>query len=515
MNTVLPGSKQILNIPLNRVEGDLEIRVEVSNGKVQDAWSAGMMYRGFENLLLGRAPLDSLVITPRICGICSTAHLTAAVRALEGLSGITPPKNARRARNLSLMVEHLQSDMRHAFLHFAPDFANPAYAHQSFFDEARRRYQPLQGQMAVETIRQTRQVLEIIAILGGQWPHSSFMVPGGITLVPPTTDLLRCRYLLSEFRHWYEDRVLGCSLERWLAVDSPAALEEWLQEKEAHRAGEIGFFLQCARALNLDQLGKGPGNFLCSAGMENSDDPSEQAFFPSGVLLTGAAASGQRMGIQPFDQAQISEHVAHSWFVDDGPRHPFEGMTRPEIDTQNNRPYSWAKAPRYADLPVETGPLATALVGGDPLLSGLVRQAQGPNVLIRQLARLTRPARYLTQMDAWLAELVGDTGPYYHPIPDIVDAFNQLEGSALGMAEASRGALGHWVKVQSGRISSYQIITPTAWNGSPRDNHGRRGPWEEALIDAPVADTDDPLAVGHIIRSFDACLVCTVHTIKR
>ena len=148
------------------------------------------MYRGFENLLLGRAPLDSLVITPRICGICSTAHLVAAVRALEALCGIIPPHNARRARYLTLMVEHIQSDMRHAFLTFAPEFANLAYQKQPFFEEALRRYQPLQGRIAIETIGQTRQILEIIAILGGQWPHSPFMVPGGITLAPKSAEAM-------------------------------------------------------------------------------------------------------------------------------------------------------------------------------------------------------------------------------------------------------------------------------------------------------------------------------------
>ena len=72
-----------IQVPLNRVEGDLEISVEITDGIVTDARSSGIMYRGFENILKGRGWRDGLVITPRVCGICTTGHLTAAVKALD------------------------------------------------------------------------------------------------------------------------------------------------------------------------------------------------------------------------------------------------------------------------------------------------------------------------------------------------------------------------------------------------------------------------------------------------
>ena len=70
-------------IPLNRVEGDLELHLELDGDTVSEVRSVGTMYRGIENLMKGRGPMDSLVITPRICGVCSTAHHLASVRALE------------------------------------------------------------------------------------------------------------------------------------------------------------------------------------------------------------------------------------------------------------------------------------------------------------------------------------------------------------------------------------------------------------------------------------------------
>jgi len=169
--------------------------------------------------------------------------------------------------------------------------------------------------------------------------------------------------------------------------------------------------------------------------------------------------------------------------------------------------YSWSKAPRYAGLPAETGPLAERIVGGDPLFGDLLRR-DGANLVIRQLARLTRPATLLAAMESWLGEMAARPDqPYYEPVPPIKD------GRGFGLVEAARGALGHWVEIRDGKIARYQIVTPTAWNGSPRDHAGVRGPWEEALIGTPIADIDNPVEAGHVVRSFDPCLVCTVHVV--
>ena len=147
--------KQKIQIyPFNRVEGDLEIHVEFEDNLVSEAYSAGTMYRGFENLLVGRAVLDGLVITPRICGICSTSHLKAAAKALDQFFGVPVPDNAKRIRNITLMVEHLQNDVRQAFLMFAADFTNPAYAGHALYDEAVRRYAPLKGDTTIQAIHE-------------------------------------------------------------------------------------------------------------------------------------------------------------------------------------------------------------------------------------------------------------------------------------------------------------------------------------------------------------------------
>lgn len=499
----------ICDIPLNRVEGDLEIRVELENNRVVDAWSSGTMFRGFENIMKGRGALDGLVITPRICGICSTTHLMAAARALDSIAGVAVPANAVRLRNVALMTEHVQSDVRQSLLMFMPDFATAAHAAQPLHAEAVARYAPLAGARCVDAVRQTKRVLELFALLGGQWPHSSFMVPGGVTYVPAAAELNQCRHILKHFRSWYEQSVLGCSLERWHAVSSAADLDAWLAENAAHRDGDVGFLLRFARAAGLHELGRGHGQFVSYGSLDIPADSRVGApaggaqLVPAGfVARAGHAQSGA------FDQRQVSEHVAASWYADyPGGRHPFVGETIPLATGADGKKYSWSKAPRYADLPAETGPLAERIVAGDPLFLDLCKR-DGVNLLVRQLARLTRPATLLAAMETWLAEMAAQPGQdYYAPVQEL------REGSGFGLVQAARGALGHWVELKDGRIAHYQIITPTAWNGSPRDGAGVRGPWEEALIGTPIADSGNPVEAGHVIRSFDPCLVCTVHVV--
>ncbi|MHC5035838.1 MAG: nickel-dependent hydrogenase large subunit [Planctomycetota bacterium] len=501
------AKKIIRNIPLNRVEGDLEIRVEINDGVVTDAWSSGTMFRGFERILVGRGALDGLVITPRICGLCNLCHLTAASRALDQISGVSVPGNAVRVRNLVQMTEHIQSDIRHGFLMFLPDFTNPVYKDHPLYEEAVRRFTPFKGETVVATLQETKKALEMVAILGGQWPHTSFMVPGGIVSLPSETDLLDCRQVLAQYRRWYETRVLGCSLERWQDVRSTADLEAWLEEKASQRESDLGFYVRFARAAGLHTFGKGCGNFI-SYGAFDLPEGTEVVSLHRGTKFVPAGFTSKDQ-VQMFDQGKVAEHVSHSWFEPyEGGKHPFEGETKPYATGHEGERYSWCKAPRYDGKPAETGPLAEMVIGEHPLIMDLTRK-EGPSVFVRELARLIRPAEVMPAMETWLKELQSDGSDFYRSPGEIQD------GEGFGFTEAARGALGHWVRIREGKIAHYQIITPTAWNGSPRDSNGVRGPWEEALVGTPVRDIDNPVELGHVIRSYDACLVCTVHSLHR
>lgn len=497
--------RKIIEVPLNRVEGDLEIRVLLDDGVVVDSWSSGTMYRGFERIMVGREALDGLVITPRICGICSTAHLMAACLALDEIAGVSPPPDAVRIRNLTLMAELLQSDVRQSFLMFTADFCNPGYAASDLYSEALGRYEPLKGRAVRQVIDETKRILEIVAIFGGQWPHSSYMVPGGITSVPGTSDLLQCHQILARYRRWYERRIMGCSLERWQEVSSETDLDEWLHENDAHYQSELGFFLRFARKAGLDKIGRSHDQFLSYGSLALPQGTAVKSAYGTTHLIPAGFARGSE--VERFHQSKVSEHVAYSWFQDYGRgRHPYEGETRPYATGREGKKYSWAKAPRYGDLPAETGPLAELVMSRHSLFQDLVAKT-GSNALVRQLARIVRPAFLIPVMEKWLKE-ISRNGRCYTLVP------GPFEGQGCGLIHGARGALGHWVKIADNKVTHYQIVTPTAWNGSPRDSDGVRGPWEEALIGTPVRDLDDPVELGHVIRSFDACQVCTVHTIR-
>ncbi|MBF0204148.1 MAG: nickel-dependent hydrogenase large subunit [Desulfamplus sp.] len=535
-----------INIPLNRVEGDLEIHVDMTDGVITDAWSCGTMYRGFEEMMTGRGVLDGLVITPRICGICSLSHLTAAVSALDVITGIALPDNAIRLCNLALMAEAIQSDMRQSVLMYMVDFINPsAYSDHILFEEAFKRYEPLKGSSVKAVVKETKRLIEVIAIIGGQWPHTSFMVPGGVTSVPEVHKILQCRMIINTFKNWYETKVLGCSIERWNAITSLKELYEWLEESQnrsyGHRESEVGFFLRFAMKAGIDKIGRGTDNFISYGNLLLPESTTVKGKFTKTEKESAKAAgnhekliaSGFARGIvvEPFDQFKIAEDVSHSWYhpttnagvdiskpssatqmqpslsgsVHPFSVHPFKGSTKPYASGNSGDQYSWTKAPRYDGLPAETGPLAEMIIQQNPLFQDMIKE-KGANAMARELARIVRPASLLPAMEIWLDELMTNRKePFYFSIKDIPD------GDGAGMMQAARGALGHWVSVKNNRISHYQIITPTAWNGSPRDSNNIRGPWEEALIGTAIKNPDNLIEAGHVLRSFDPCMVCSVH----
>ncbi len=498
--------KRTIEVPMNRVEGDLEVKAEIEDGVVSDAWATGTMFRGFERILNGRGAMDGLIITPRICGICSTSHLLAAVTALDHLTEATPPPDAVRIRNILSMTEHLQSDVRQGFITFTADWTDSDFESEPLYEEAVKRYEPFQGETVMEVITETRKLLEIISLLAGQWPHSSSMVPGGIVSVPTESEMLQCRYILNRFRRWYESRILGCDLERWQEVKTADELDEWLDESPDHQSSDLGFFIRYARAIGLDKIGKGHGNFVTFGSLDLPEGSKVKSlgrgsrFIPSGFLRGDELA--------PLDPAQIAEHVSYSWYMDyEGGRHPSEGETRPYATGNEGKKYSWAKAPRYDGAAAETGPLAELLIAGHPLVTDMVGK-HGLSTFTRHLARVIRPALMLPAIRSWVLETT--PGGEFYKSPGAVP-----DGEGFGLVEASRGALGHWLRIFNGAIHHYQIITPTSWNASPRDDAGSRGPLEEALVGTPVRDPENPVELGQVVRSFDPCLVCTVHTVDR
>lgn len=481
-------SRRIIG-PFNRVEGDLEVQLEIRDGRVTDAWVVSPLYRGFEQMLQGKDPMDALVYVPRICGICSVAQSIAAASALAHVQGLSMPRNGELASNLVLANENVADHLTHFYLFFMPDFAREVYRQQAWFPAAAARFKAVTGAAAREVLPQRARFLHLMGLLAGKWPHSLALQPGGTSRAVEQQEKVRIMAILFGFRRFLEQTLFGDSLENIIALTSAAALDDW-----AHRAApassDLRHFLHIAAALKLSELGRASDRFMSYGAYPEQG----QRHFASGVW-TGSAGG--------MDQAMIREDDSHSWMHHQSePKHPFDGITLPSADQQGA--YTWCKAPRLDGAVMEVGALARQVVDGHPLIRDLVAQSGG-NVRNRVIARLLEIALLVVAMEEW-------AGALRPKEPFCNHAGMPEEAQGYGMVEAARGSLGHWLRVKRGRILNYQIIAPTTWNFSPRDGQGTPGALEQALVDAPVRDgEEEPVSVQHIVRSFDPCMVCTVH----
>ncbi len=475
--------------PFNRVEGDLELTLDVDGGVVTQARVTTPLYRGFEQLLVGRPVADALVVAPRICGICSVSQSIAAAGVLRALDRAVPARNGLIAANLAHAAENIADHLTHFYVFFMPDFARAEYAGRTWFAAAERRFKAMRGEAAADVLPARARLLEIMGLIAGKWPHSLAFQPGGVTRGLDLGDKMRLIAILADFRDFFERCLLGASIDDFLALETEAALDSYAQGAAA--AADFPAFVRIARDLALDRLGALAAP-LMSFGAYHFDAPHFAAGVFDPVAATGA----------PLPSGAIAEDVAHSWLRETA-RDPAEAQTVPQADKPDA--YSWAKSPRLAGRPVEVGAVARQAVDGDPLTRALLAAHGGTNVFARVVARIRETARLIRDADEW-ARALKIAEPFCSQAAPVAD------GRALALVEAARGALGHWMEARGGLITRYQIIAPTTWNFSPRDSAGAPGPVEAALqgVDVGAAGAR-AAAVQHVVRSFDPCMVCTAH----
>lgn len=473
--------------PFNRVEGDLEVRLDLDDGVVRSAEVTAPLYRGFEQILRGRSAMDALTLVPRICGICSVSQSMAAVAALRAAGGVRPARNGVLAANLAHAAENAADHLTHFYLFFMPDFARDAYAERPWHPEIAARFKAVQGSAAQAMLPARARLLQIMGLLAGKWPHSLAFQPGGTTCAIDLGERVQLLSIIGDFRDFLERTMFGDSLDNVLAIDSVAALEAW----QDGRRSDFARFLAVADDLALHRLGRIALPLMSFGAYHGEDAP----LFAAGVLDSASAARTS------FDPAAITEDVARAWMRDTS-LSPLEADTDPDADKPAG--YSWCKAPRLAGGPAEVGALARQAVDGDPLIRDCLIRF-GPCVTTRVVARLRETARLALAMHQWARQL------------DLAEPFLERsergrDGTGIGLVEAARGSLGHWIELRGDNIRRYQIIAPTSWNFSPRDRDGVPGPLEQALVGTPVGDAGArAVTIQHVVRSFDPCMVCTAH----
>jgi hydrogenase large subunit len=499
--------------PVTRIEGHLKIEATVDDGVVKDAESSGTLFRGFEIILRGREPRDAQRITQRVCGVCTTAHATASALNLDSAFGIADqiPDNGRIIRNLTFGSNFLQSHILHFYHLTALDFVDvtamadydgqdagmesiakflargelgpfvPGYEGDYRFDK--KTNQELVGHY-LEALDMRRLAQEMLAIFGGKMPHNCTIVPGGVTENPTVDKIAGFLWRLNKIRHFIDT----------IYLPDVIAVARMYPD----------YF----------GIGAGPGNLLAYGVFElDGQDPD----YAKRNRLTPQGALEGMSTLKELDPSQITESVTHSWFQDGAPLHPSEGQTLPAARKKDG--YSWMKSPRYGGQVYEVGPLARTLVsyfsGREPTVSmvnGLLAKfGAEPTILNstigRHAARVLETKLVADSMADWVLELKpGEPVCAPYEVPEVAQG--------MGITDAPRGALGHWIQIEEGKISSYQLVVPTTWNCSPKDEQGQPGALEQALIGTKVHDPENPYELVRIVRSFDPCLACSIHTIN-
>jgi len=476
-------STRITVSPVTRVEGHLGVQVDVGdNGKVLSARTSGTMFRGFESIMLGRDPRDAIHLTQRVCGVCPIPHARTAVEVVEGAFGVDITPNAVLLRNLvqgaGLVSDHILHFYHLALLDYVhgPKFPpyTPAYSVDQRFSDAEADAFANDYMLALEMRKMAQ---EMGAIFAGKLPHVMTFAAGGVTQAPTAANVAQFRSLLDELIPFIDGTYV------------PGV------QKVADRYPE--YFQIGAGPANLLSFGcfpDGAGNQLFSAGRLWEPGHAKR---PEN-MGTGEPSRTLRLdGLTEADVASIDLSVKHAWY--DAPngvgRAGRAGSPTPDPDKPDA--YSWVKAPRLGGDVYQVGAIARMKVDG--LYQG------GPSVMDRLLANALETSKVASAMRGWLDALALDDSGYRH-----VSAM-PASGQAYALTEAPRGSLAHWLEYQDGKVTGYRIITPTAWNASPRDDREAPGAMEQALVDVQVADRSQPVEIYRVIHSFDPCMGCAVH----
>ncbi|GAB6906253.1 Periplasmic (NiFe) hydrogenase large subunit [Desulfosarcina cetonica] len=503
-------SKGIVIDPITRIEGHLSISIDVASHQIVQAHSKGEMFRGFEVILKGRNPLDAQQITQRICGVCPVSHGMASILAQDQAYGIHLPENGRLLRNLILGANYIQSHIIHFYHLAALDFVDiaaiaqyqgqdPALQDLKSWLRAQGKTQALypaapflpryEGAYLQDTelnliaIRHYLEALEMRALaqkmgalFSGKMPHVASLVPGGVTEKVTAQNIGAYRSMLHKLRAFID--------------------HHYLPDVVAVAKAFPDYF----------RIGRGPANFM-AYGVFPESNQDDRRLFPSGVLINGQLGD--------FDPMLITEDPTHAFYQGADELAPTRGETKPWPKKEGA--YTWLKAPRYGGQVVEVGPLARMLVAYHrdqpasvrPLIDRLLGELNLTtgdlmSTMGRHAARALECKVVADRCAEWVDALrPGEPSCSAFTIP--------AKAVGVGITEAPRGALGHWLEIDNGKVDRYQCVVPTTWNCSPRDRRDQPGAVEQALVGTPIADEKNPIEATRVVRSFDPCIACAVH----
>ena len=552
--------------PITRIEGHLRIEAALDgNNTVSSAYSSGTMVRGIEKILRGRDPREAWAFAQRACGVCTTVHSFASIRSVENALNIKIPKAANLIRNLMIAQQYVHDHVMHFYHLHALDWvdvvsclsadpnttatiqqsispwhnASPAYFAKvqsqvqgivdsgqlsifanAYWGHPAYKLPPEVNLLAVahylEALDWQRDATKIHTIFGGKNPHPNFVVGG----VPMPIDLNSDTALNAE-----RLSIISDSIDKMIEFVDQVYLPDLLAIAPYY--------------LEYGSIGEGLGNFLTWGefpGEDNND--TSQFLVPRAVILNRDL--GNVIEPDPNDFSKMQEYIAHSWYNYNGGEksglHPWQGETEfnysgptpPYEYLDVDKKYSWLKAPRWSETPMEVGPLARVLAmyakghaQTVELTDMVLKTLDVPitavfSTLGRTAARAIETKVFADAMRTYYNDLVAEIKA------GNTDTFNgsmwepntwPAQAQGFGYMEAPRGALGHWIVIQDRKIANYQMVVPTTWNGSPRDHKDQPGAYEASLVGTQLAKPEWPLEILRTIHSFDPCMACAIHMV--
>lgn len=557
-------SERIVIDPITRIEGHLRVEAHIEGGQVKDAWSSGTMVRGIENIVKNRDPHDAWVFVGRVCGVCTSIHSLCSVRAVENAYNVSVPPNAEMVRNLMEAVLYMHDHTVHFYQLHALDWvdvvsglnADPKAAAllaqqlspwakntEGYFTAIQEKLKKFvaSGQLGIfangywghpaykltpeqnliatvhylDALEWQKEMVKVHAVFGGKNPHPNFLVGG-----------MPCSIDMNEANAINTDRL---SLVKQKLEEAKTFIDQVY----------IPDLLMIAGVYKDEwtHIGGGVRNYLSYGDFPMYEYGATDSYkIPRGIVLDRDLTR-----VHPVDAnspEEIQEYIYHSWYTytqgDKAGLHPYEGETNlaytgpepPYKHLEVEDKYSWIKTPRWQQKPMEVGPLARMIV------SYAAGQQPQKSTIDHLLAKLDLPAEALfstlgrtaargleTQLVAgWALEF------YNQLLKNLENGDSRMVNQELwenkpwpeheqgvGLTEAPRGALAHFIVIENNRVKNYQMVVPTTWNASPRDENGIRSAYEEALIGTPIHDPKQPLEILRTIHSFDPCLACAVH----
>ncbi|MDF2947061.1 MAG: nickel-dependent hydrogenase large subunit [Bacillales bacterium] len=555
-------AERIVVDPVTRIEGHLRIEADIQDGKIVEAYSSGTMIRGLELIVKDRDPRDVWAFVQRICGVCTTVHALAAIRSVEDALNIKIPKNAHLIREIMNGAQYVHDHVVHFYHLHALDWvdvvsalkANPAETSKiaqsisdwsksspGYFAEVQNKIKKVvdSGQLGIfangywghkayklppevnllavahylEALDWQKEIVKIHTILGGKNPHPHYLVGGMATPLDINSD----NGIHAE-RLMHISRLIDEAIEFVNKVYIPDLLAIGSFYKDWTHGGGLNNYMSF-------------GDFSTTSIYD-----IKNYRMPRGVILNGNI--NEVLDVDPKDGEQIKEFIDHSWYTYDGNetggKHPWEGETTfnytgpkeayDHLDT--DKKYTWLKTPRFKENSMEVGPLARIMIGYAAgredivnIVDDTLKKLQLPisalhSALGRTVARGLETvliAQWLRDdMDSLLANIkAGNQTTFDRTMWEPSSWPKTSKG--VGWMEAPRGALGHWIVINDGKVENYQAIVPSTWNASPKDGKGLAGAYEAALKGTPIIDKEQPIEIMRIIHSFDPCLACAVH----